>query len=143
VKNDLISNNKDIIKPKLCNSKYLYKFLIEFITLNYNLGYNRFQIKTFFQKEYGEIKMNYELLSKEEINNIIIKFNNRNKTNYKTIEEVLNLDTFILKAYTNVVSQIHIKNKFIYLFENFTDYRGNKLVTKLNVNFVRKKISYS
>ena len=58
---------------------------------------------------------------------------------YKTIEEVLNLDTLIQKEYTNVITQIHRKNKFIYLLENFTDYRGNKLVTKLNVNFVRKK----
>ena len=66
VKNDLISNNKDIIKPKLFNSKYLYKFLIEFITLNFNLGYNRFQIKEFFIKKYGEIKliMNYYLTKK-------------------------------------------------------------------------------
>jgi len=66
VKNDLISNNKDKIKPKLCNSKYLYKFLIEFITLNYNLGYNRFQIKAFFKKNMEKLKliMNYYLTKK-------------------------------------------------------------------------------
>ena len=56
---------------------------------------------------------------------------------------MLNLDTLIKKAYTNVMTQFLIKNKFIYLLENLTDYRFNKLVTKLIVNFVRKNISYT
>ena len=45
---------------------------------------------------------------------------------------MLNLDTLIQKAYTNVMTQFLIKNKFIYLLENLKDYKGNKLVTKLN-----------
>jgi len=56
---------------------------------------------------------------------------------------VLNLDTIIQKAYTNVMTHFGINNKFIYLLENLKDYKGNKLVIKLNVNFVRKNLSNS
>ena len=51
--------------------------------MNYNLGYKWFQLKFFFKKNICEIKINYELLSKEEIKNIITTFNKRNKSNYK------------------------------------------------------------
>jgi len=145
IKEDINNLNKKEIKKKLCNCKYIKIFFKYILEKHSEIGQSPQKLLNVFNNEYGDINLNYELISKEEEKKIIENYKKRNKitsNNKIKIEDVINLKNLAFGAINNYKYHHNIKSNFLEQILNFKINEKN-VVSKLEVNFKRKNIYYT
>lgn len=85
--------NKNQIKKKFRNYKYIKNFFKVYLEKHSEIGNSSQKLINTFNTEYGEINIDYDSISKEEKDKLIINYKKRNKLkpNLKIkIEDVIN-----------------------------------------------------
>ena len=133
-------NKKELYK-KFKNYKYLKSFTRIYLDNHPEVGSSFHKILELFHNEYPNFKIDYDSISIDEKNELINNFKQRNKykDNIKiNIEDVINIKNFFIGAINNKKYKNSLSENFDSILTNLKINNIN-VVTKLKVNFVRKK----
>lgn len=95
IKNDIQNLSKNQLKEKLKNYKYRFFYLKEIAISNINIGTNSKNLKQYFINEFWDLKYNFQLLTEEEKDKIILIYKKSKKlkeSDIIDIKDIINLD---------------------------------------------------
>ena len=144
IKSDINNLDKNSIKKKLENFKYLKHFLRIYLYKHNNIGTSLYKLIDSFKTEYGDIDINLDLIPDNEKNLIIERYKKKHNIDDDKdikLKDIINLKNLSITSINNIKYTNNVKINFSQQLKDFT-INNKYIISKLIVKFQRKNKEY-